>query len=170
MSDLAPALRRRAYRVGYAVRSLYWRVRRPTTVGVRIAAKTEAGSVVVVRHSYGPQSLYLPGGRVDRGETCAEAALRELREETGISVTGGEQSLDLFGVYTSRRGGLTSHVVLFVVPSPAWDPHHVATSAAGTEITQVTMATLTDPPPDLSQATRRRLIELAAGHQDGYLW
>jgi len=170
MNDSTPSLRRRAYRLGYAIRSLYWKVRRPTTVGVRIAAVTNAGAVVVVRHSYGPQTLYLPGGRVDRGETCAQAALRELREETAITVTGGEESLELFGVYTSQRGGLTSHVVLFVIPSTEWNRSEAAAAAAGAEITEVTEVDRTDPPADLSQATRRRLTELAAGTQRSYVW
>lgn len=168
--DHFAALRRRAFRLGYAIRSVYWRVRRPTTVGVRIAATTDSGSTVVVRHSYGPQSLYLPGGRVDRGETCARAAVRELEEETAIQPLRGEQSLHLFGVYTSQRGGLTSHIILFALPATEWDPSDLAGPPDGVEITEVTTTPRDAPLAGLSQATRRRLQELRAGRQDSFTW
>ncbi len=48
--------------------------------------------LLMVRRGRGPaQGLWsVPGGRVERGETLAEAVVRELREETGISGVCGE--------------------------------------------------------------------------------
>jgi 8-oxo-dGTP pyrophosphatase MutT (NUDIX family) len=65
----------------------------------------------------------LPGGRCDRGETQAEAALRELHEELGLRVDDG----DVLGVlddYPTRSGYLITPVVVWVstrapiVPNP----------------------------------------------------
>jgi 8-oxo-dGTP pyrophosphatase MutT (NUDIX family) len=170
VADLLVAARRLAYRSAHGIRLLYWRLRRPTTVGVRVAVLSEHGEAVVVRHSYGPPSLYLPGGRVDRGETCAEAAIRELAEETAIKPARGEAGLRLFGVYTSRRGGLTTHIILFELPPGEWDHADLDRGSHGAEITEVALVAMTDPPADLSRATRKRLSELATGEQAGFVW
>jgi 8-oxo-dGTP diphosphatase len=48
------------------------------------------GRVVLVRHRVGSLSYHLlPGGGVDYRETLAEAAEREVREETGLEVSIG---------------------------------------------------------------------------------
>lgn len=54
---------------------------------VNVVAFTEAGDLLVVeqfRHGIDAPTLEIPGGGCDEGEAPAEAALRELREETGF--------------------------------------------------------------------------------------
>jgi 8-oxo-dGTP diphosphatase len=58
------------------------------SLGVSTLVRRE-GAVLLVRRARPPlQGQWaLPGGHVERGERLAEAAAREVREETGVSVT-----------------------------------------------------------------------------------
>ncbi len=51
--------------------------------------------LVVIRRNIEPRkgTLTLPGGYIDLGETWQEAGIREVREETGIDIAGGELAL-----------------------------------------------------------------------------
>jgi 8-oxo-dGTP diphosphatase len=51
-----------------------------------------AGRLLLIRRGHEPgRGLWsLPGGRVEAGESRPEAVVREVREETGMSVTAGE--------------------------------------------------------------------------------
>lgn len=54
---------------------------------VNVMALTEGGELVLVRqfrHGTDEITLEIPGGNVDDGETSRQAAIRELREETGF--------------------------------------------------------------------------------------
>lgn len=63
-------------------------VRPETCVG---AITVDAGRLLLVRRGRGAGAgqWSIPGGRVERGETLAEAVVRELREETGVEGTCG---------------------------------------------------------------------------------
>ena len=55
---------------------------------VNVIPLTEAGEVVMVRqfrHGTERNTLEIPGGMVDPGESALEAGVRELREETGFA-------------------------------------------------------------------------------------
>lgn len=51
-----------------------------------------AGRLLLIRRAHAPSAglWSLPGGRVERGESDADAVVRELREETGLDVVPGE--------------------------------------------------------------------------------
>jgi 8-oxo-dGTP diphosphatase len=53
-------------------------------------------SILLVRQNYGHQFWSLPGGVMEKGETIEQAAIREVREETGLDIHLGR----LIGVYS----------------------------------------------------------------------
>lgn len=59
-------------------------------VGVAVVAVRGQGEVLLLNHVFHPDFPWgLPGGWLDRGETPQSGALRELREETGLSARLG---------------------------------------------------------------------------------
>lgn len=60
-------------------------------VSARAVVVDQEGRVLLIRHSDTDRAFHvLPGGRVEPGETAAEAARREVHEETGLQVDIGE--------------------------------------------------------------------------------
>jgi ADP-ribose pyrophosphatase YjhB (NUDIX family) len=84
----APTLVDRAFQLAYVcayrLMRTYWKVRRPTTHGALVAV-WQGGEVLLVKNSYVPY-YSAPGGYVRGNESARDAALRELREEVGVSV------------------------------------------------------------------------------------
>jgi len=63
-------------------------------------------------HPYVPNSPDLPGGKVEDGETMTEGLIREVREETGISLH--ENELKLISTHDERNYfGYEYHLELF---------------------------------------------------------
>ncbi|KCZ83142.1 NUDIX family NudH subfamily hydrolase [Hyphomonas adhaerens MHS-3] len=72
--------------------------------------------VALIRRGTKPMagSWSLPGGKIEFGERASDAALRELKEETGLTarLVGLVDVVD--GIFTSRTtGDVTRHFVLF---------------------------------------------------------
>lgn len=134
-------------RRSYRFLKLWWRVRRPVTIGVRVFV-TRGDEVLLVRHTY-REGWFLPGGGIGRGETLEEAARRECLEETGIEL--GE--LRLFGVYANFAHRVSDHVVVFSAETSA------SPGAHDYEIAEVRFAPLRDLPPGMFPATTRRIAE-----------
>jgi 8-oxo-dGTP pyrophosphatase MutT (NUDIX family) len=84
-AQLPVGLRRRLYRLAYAVLSVYWFLTRPSTHGVKCVL-TDGERVLLVRHTYGHPEWELPGGAIKSGEAPHDAARREMHEELGVAI------------------------------------------------------------------------------------
>ncbi len=73
--------------------------------------------VVLIERLNPPHGWALPGGFVDVGETCEQAAVREMKEETGLDVvlTG------LLGVYSDPKRDPRQHTMSVVYTGVARD-------------------------------------------------
>lgn len=153
---------RLSYRlIGKAMR-LWWKIRQPRTLGVRILLVDGAGRIALVRHSY-VDAWYMPGGGVDKGESFERAAHRELHEEVGIAGATIERML---GVYHSRKEGKDDHVAVYVMrveetPVRAADPR---------EIEEAGWFALDGLPEGVSAATLRRIEEYRADATGSGSW
>jgi ADP-ribose pyrophosphatase YjhB (NUDIX family) len=76
------------------------------------AACFRAGKLLLARRAMPPRLWTLPGGRIEFGETAAEAARRELLEETGVDAEiagfAGYREMLLHGA----DGALERHFVI----------------------------------------------------------
>lgn len=99
------------------------------------AAVFRDGEVLLAKRGFAPGlGLWsLPGGRVEPGETLAEAAAREVMEEVGVraEIVGVAAALDF--ISRDETGALTSHFVV-VAHAAYW---REGTPQPGPEATEV---------------------------------
>lgn len=134
---------------------LYFRLRRGMTLGVRAAVLSEAGEVLLVRHTYTP-GWHMPGGGVEPNETLADAIAKELREEANIALTGPAV---LHGVFLNRHVSDRDHVAVFIVRSFTQS----APKQPDREIAEARFFPLSALPDKTTPGTRRRLTEIIDG-------
>jgi 8-oxo-dGTP pyrophosphatase MutT (NUDIX family) len=142
---------------------LYFRLKRPMTLGVRALVHDEkAGTVFLIRHTYVP-GWQLPGGGVETGETMLQALSKELLEEGNIALTAGPR---LFSIYFNGRMSKRDHVALyvcnhFVQQAPKMPDHEIAESG---------FFSLDQLPDGTTRATRERLSEVFDSAEVCEIW
>lgn len=108
-----------------------WRHYNPVPV-VTVLFPT-ANGLLVVRRAVKPAvgMLAFPGGYVDEDEAWQAAAVRELKEETGIEVN--QEDLELFLLSSTRRGHM---VVIYALVKPR-EPGSILTPAPSAEVSEL---------------------------------
>lgn len=140
----------------------YGAVWRGMTLGASVVALDEQNRVFLVRHSYAP-GFHLPGGGVERGETAAQAARREIFEEGRLV---SERELELIGFFYNPRYSVRNHVALYLLrgvrQTEPKRPDH--------EIVESGFFALDDLPAETSGPTRARLAEFFQGQTPSPHW
>ncbi|MGH4017494.1 MAG: NUDIX hydrolase [Pseudonocardiaceae bacterium] len=113
--EIRDALRR------FPRRGTRWSTRRrhgvqPAAVAITVVTGGSGPAVLITRRADSlrshPGQYALPGGRIDPGETAADAALRELAEELGIQLPP-DSVLGLLDDYLTRSGYVITPVVVW---------------------------------------------------------
>ncbi|MEZ5680467.1 MAG: NUDIX domain-containing protein [Erythrobacter sp.] len=140
-------LHRLALTIAHPLRHHWRKFRGVTGEGVTVIGRDFDGQILLVRHSYGPQGWYFPGGGIGRNETPEDAARRELREETDCVVEG----LKLVGVIEEELSGAPhrAHVFEGVVDAMP--------RADGREVVEARFFPTHSLPEPLSPRTKARL-------------
>ncbi|QJB58205.1 NUDIX hydrolase [Pseudodesulfovibrio sp. zrk46] len=99
----------------------------------------EGDGVVLIERLNPPYGWALPGGFVDAGETCEHAAVREMKEETGLDVvlTG------LLNVYSDPKRDPRQHTMSVVYTGV---PRDIAKLQAGDDAGKVKVFPLNEWP------------------------
>ncbi len=143
-----------AYRIAQKLRRVYWRVFKPRVYGVKVVALRDGTHALLVRHSYQSRELFmLPGGGIHRGESVLAAAIRELREETGCTLSDPR----IHGAFFSSAEGARNQITV-VTGTASGEPR-----VDGREIIEAAFVPLDPLPGNLAPATRRRVIEVRDG-------
>ncbi|MGD8403815.1 MAG: NUDIX domain-containing protein [Anaerolineales bacterium] len=79
-----------------------------TEIAVNVAVLQNNKILLTQRDDF--ETWILPGGGVEPGESVAQAAIRETKEETGLEV----ELTKLVGIYSRLGNLLKGHVVLFI--------------------------------------------------------
>lgn len=140
-------LHRLALRTAHALRHRWRMLRGARLEGVTMIACDLQDRVLMVRHSYGPRGWFLPGGGIKRGETPEQAAIRELREETGCMAKGAR----IVGTFEERVSGSphTAYIVTCLT--------HDEPQPDRREVVEARFYPLQSLPEPLSPRTRARL-------------
>jgi len=118
------------------------------TIGAFAVIFDEHNRVLCVKANYASQYWSTPGGRVEAGESPANALIREVLEETGYNIEPGE----LIGVYAKPyRDDLVLSFRASITGRELWSPNH--------EISEIGFYEVSALPDHMGIIARTRIID-----------
>lgn len=149
----------------HSARLVYWKMFEPTILGVR-ALIIDQEQVLLVQHTY-TQGWYLPGGKVDRGETFYTAMCREVSEECGLRVKRARLS----AIYSNIKMNRNDHIALFSIDEFEKEENPFLKSELHKlEIAEVKFFPLNNLPSNITLGTMRRIEEYKRQAFDSEYW
>lgn len=142
------------------IRRLYWRLIKPTTIGVRAIILNNNNEILLVKHAYSNE-WYLPGGKANKKEPLIDAIKRELREEVGIISI---ESISPFHTYLNLYEYKRDYITVFIVHN------YVIKRKAHFEIEKIGFFSSNDIPVNTSRGTKRRLREFFHNQNPENIW
>lgn len=127
---------------------------RKGSMGVRVIVVADR-RVLLVSHWFAPWAWTLPGGGVDPGEDPERAAIREVREETGIEIKSMAGEI---GRYTGVMGKNEIVIVYY-----SGDVEGSLQMVPSMEIMARSWFDMDNLPVEISPANRRRIEAYRAG-------
>ncbi|WP_461832599.1 NUDIX domain-containing protein [Aquifex sp.] len=120
-----------------------------TDVIIRLWEGEKFKGIVLIERKYPPVGLAIPGGFVEIGEKVEDAAVREMKEETGLDVS----LKGLLGVYSDPARDPRAHVV-----SVVWIGDATGEPKAGDDAKEVKVFKLEDIPLDKLVFDHKKII------------
>jgi 8-oxo-dGTP pyrophosphatase MutT (NUDIX family) len=111
-------------------------------VAVRIGPPDDLKYLVVTNRKH-PGKFTMPGGKVEPMEAPIDAAVRELKEETGLAVS--QESLEYIGAFNFKWHGKDLRCFSFTIKDNTFGELAPRAVEAGTKVSWVSRDDLLDP-------------------------
>jgi 8-oxo-dGTP pyrophosphatase MutT (NUDIX family) len=141
---------------------------RAASVAICVLLQQDVPSLLITRRAAGLRNhsgqWALPGGSREPGESVADAALRELREETGV-VVSADEVLGVLDDFATRSGFLITPVVV-------WGGPVGTLTKQATEVARIHVVPLADfdRPPELLAIPESPALVLRLALLGGYVY